>query len=237
MSTKESQLPRAFTYSGIREQARQKLHGNWTWSALLELVWAFVMGFGLFFVWLLKDTPGWQQGCYSVYEAFLVLTIGLWAAGKITFYRHVYRGEENHVMDMFSGFTKKNRFSLWLAGLSVEAYTLLWTCLLVVPGIIKSYSYALTEYLMIDDPTLTSQQAIHQSEHLMKGHKWELFVLDLTFLGWDILGLVSGGIGLLWVNAYHEESRYVFYRYIKESEYYMMSRPEIERMHGTGSQS
>lgn len=209
-------------YSDIRYQARQKLHGNWTWAALVTLVWAFVMGFSGFFFWLLQDYPAWMWACYGVYEIFLIMTVGLWLAGKISFYRGVYRKENPQVMDVFSGFTKKNRFSLWLAGISVEAYTLLWSCLLVVPGIIKSYSYALAEYLMLDDEHLTAQQAIYMSENLMKGHKWQLFVLDLSFIGWDILGCLSCGIGLLWVDAYHEESRYVFYRQLKESEYYMI---------------
>lgn len=209
-------------YSDIRYQARQNLHGNWTWAALLSLVWAFVMGFGAFFVWILQDYEVWQKSIYGVYEMFLVLTAGLWAAGKIAYHRHVYRREESHVMDMFSGFSMKNRFWIWLAGISVEAYTLLWSCLLVVPGIVKSYSYALTQYLLQDSRQLTSQQAIHMSENLMKGHKWNLFVLDLTFIGWDILGLLSGGIGLLWVEAYHDQARYVFYRKIKDSEYYMI---------------
>ncbi len=209
-------------YSDIRYEARKNLKTNWTWAVLVSLLWTVIFGFGSFFLWLLKDSPVWRSSCYGVYEAFLVLTIGLFFAGKYSYHRHLYRKEESHVMDVFSGFTMKNRFQLWLAGISIEAYLILWTCLFVVPGIVKSYSYALTEYLMLDDPTLTSQQAIHMSENLMKGHKWQLFVLDLTFLGWDILGLLSCGIGMLWVDAYHDQARYVFYRRIKESDYYMI---------------
>nr|WP_314639040.1 DUF975 family protein [uncultured Olsenella sp.] len=75
-----------------------------------------------------------------------------------------------------------------------ELYVFLWSLLLVVPGIVKSYEYRMIPYLLADDPKLTREEAFAQSKALMDGNKWKAFVLDLSFLGWDLLSLATLGI-------------------------------------------
>lgn len=78
--------------------------------------------------------------------------------------------------------------------LLMDIYTFLWTMLLIVPGIIKSYSYMLTPYILEDHPEMTPNEAITRSREMMDGNKMKAFVLDLSFLGWHILGAVTCGL-------------------------------------------
>ncbi len=74
-------------------------------------------------------------------------------------------------------------------------YIFLWTLLLIIPGIIKSYSYALTPYILVEHPEMSANEAIEESMRLMDGHKFDLFYLQLSFIGWAILSILSLGLG------------------------------------------
>lgn len=91
-------------------------------------------------------------------------------------------------------------------------YTILWTLLLVIPGIIKSYSYAMTIFCMKEDPQEANyNEAIERSMMIMEGNKMRLFLLDLSYLGWFILGLIPCGLGLFFVIPYWYAARMEFY--------------------------
>ena len=86
-----------------------------------------------------------------------------------------------------------------------DLFLILWSCLFVIPGIVKSYSYRLTPYILTDRPELEGTAAIDLSRKLMQGHKWKTFVLDLSFLGWSILSAFTAGLlGIFYVNPYRE---------------------------------
>ena len=109
-------------------------------------------------------------------------------------------------------------FSYWktaaLAKFFQNLSVLLWTLLLIVPGIIASYSYAMTEFILADDPDLTAKAAIEQSKQLMSGNRWRLFCLHFSFLGWEILCTLTLGIGYLWLRPYKRAAEAAFYREI-----------------------
>lgn len=93
-----------------------------------------------------------------------------------------------------------------------DLFIALWSVLFVIPGIIKMYSYRLTPYLIKDEPELSATETITRSRKLMKGHKWEAFVLDLSFIGWYILGALTMGIvHFFWTAPYHESAKAEFY--------------------------
>lgn len=94
-------------------------------------------------------------------------------------------------------------------------YIFLWTLLLVVPGIIKSYSYALTPYILVEHPEMSANEAIEESMRLMDGHKFDLFYLQLSFIGWAILSILSLGLGFFWLIPYQMTAQAAFYRDIK----------------------
>lgn len=99
--------------------------------------------------------------------------------------------------------------------LLVYLFTLLWMLLLIVPGIIKIFSYAMTPYVMRDNPDLPVRECIRRSQQMMNGHKAQLFCLSLSFIGWGLLACLTLGIGFLWLTPYTETSFAKFYDELK----------------------
>jgi uncharacterized membrane protein len=114
------------------------------------------------------------------------------------------------VGELFCGFTEKFFESL-LLGLMSGLFTYLWSLLFVVPGIIKSYSYSMAPYIMQDSIDKDWEECIDESKQLMDGHKWQAFCLDMSFLGWYLLGALAFGIGTFFVVPYHQTARANFY--------------------------
>jgi len=94
--------------------------------------------------------------------------------------------------------------------LVVGFFVFLWTLLLIIPGIIASYSYAMVPYLMAEFPDLSVMDALRESKRLMQGNKWRLFCMEISFIGWILLGSLAF-IGFLWVNPYMDAARAAFY--------------------------
>lgn len=93
-------------------------------------------------------------------------------------------------------------------------YILLWSLLLIIPGIIASFSYAMTEFILAEHPELTASEAIARSKEMMEGNRWRLFCLQFSFIGWQILCIFTLGIGNLWLNPYMQTATAAFYREI-----------------------
>ncbi|MEE1244378.1 MAG: DUF975 family protein [Acutalibacteraceae bacterium] len=91
-------------------------------------------------------------------------------------------------------------------------YILLWTLLFIIPGIIASYNYALTDYILAENPELTTKEALELSKKMMYGHRFRLFCLEFSFIGWAFLCVLSLGIGLIWLLPYTEVAKAAFYR-------------------------
>lgn len=89
----------------------------------------------------------------------------------------------------------------------------------IVGMIVMYFSYALTYYVMIENPEYSVSQAMKESKNLMKGHKLDLFLLWLSFIGWAILALLTFGIGFLWLSPYMSTTTAHFYRYISKGEF------------------
>ena len=120
--------------------------------------------------------------------------------------------------DLFSG------FSIWNTAIAVRflqtLYVVLWSLLLVIPGIIATYSYAMTDYILAEHPELTASEAIRQSKEMMSGRRWRLFCLHLSFIGWGLLCILTLGIGTLWLVPYMHASEAAFYREISGASRY-----------------
>lgn len=91
-------------------------------------------------------------------------------------------------------------------------YISLWSLLLIIPGIIKSLSYAMTPYILAENPGMRANDAITLSREMMDGYKADLFMLRLTFIGWNLLAILSLNIGFLWLNPYTRAADAAFYR-------------------------
>lgn len=114
------------------------------------------------------------------------------------------------ITDLFSEFDHfAEGFLLrFLTGL----YTVLWTLLFIIPGIIAAFSYAMAPFILLENPGMRPQEALKESKELMRGHKWELFCLSISFIGWSLLSLFTLGIGNFWLNPYMNASYAAFYR-------------------------
>lgn len=115
-------------------------------------------------------------------------------------------------------------FNFWktaaCARLLQGVYTLLWSLLFIIPGIIASYSYAMTSYILAENPELTASEAIECSKQMMSGNRWRLFCMQISFIGWEILSaLLTFGIGGLWITPYKQAATAAFYREISGTEF------------------
>jgi len=104
------------------------------------------------------------------------------------------------------------------ANLLQTLYVILWSLLLVIPGIIARYSYAMTNYILAENPELTASEAIAQSKQMMSGNRWRLFCLQFSFIGWDLLCGLTFGIGNLWLVPYKQTATAAFYREVSGTE-------------------
>lgn len=95
-------------------------------------------------------------------------------------------------------------------------FLFLWTLLFVIPGIIKSYSYSMTNYIMADDPSIGALDAITKSRKMMRGHKFSLFILDISFFFWYLLAAITFGIANIYIKPYIEATKANFYLQVKE---------------------
>lgn len=97
-----------------------------------------------------------------------------------------------------------------------DLFQWLWSLLFVIPGIIKSYSYRMVPYIVKDEPDLSAREVINRSREMMRGNKWGAFVMDLSFLGWYILGALTFGVlNVFWVDPYYQNSRAALYVKLK----------------------
>lgn len=132
--------------------------------------------------------------------------------GYAKFLLKQYDRKELQFSDLFSQF---ERFGTGFAQKFLRTlYTCLWALLLVIPGIVKGLSYAMTPFILEEHPEMTASEAIKASMKLMDGHKMDLFILGLTFIGWEILACLTMGIGFLFLNPYMNAAYAAFYRNI-----------------------
>lgn len=118
--------------------------------------------------------------------------------------------------EIFSGF-KGNYLNVVKIMFLMNLKILLWLFLFIVPGFIKAYEYSMIPYLLAENPNITTDEAFSLSKQMTTGQKMDLFVLDLSFLGWIILGLICCGIGILFVLPYPEATNAEVYLNLKES--------------------
>ena len=114
------------------------------------------------------------------------------------------------IADIFVGF-KEDAGSTIVLGLLKYIFICLWSILFVIPGIIASYAYSMSAFIQQDSPNKDWKYCIDESKKIMKGNKWKLFVLDLSFIGWYIVGALCFGVGVIFVMPYHKQARANFY--------------------------
>ena len=148
----------------------------------------------------------------SILAAIQFLIGGAVMLGYCRFKLHRLDGEEAKFSDLFSAFDQFIE-ALWMR-IRVFLQVFAWSLLLIIPGIVAAYRYALVPYLMADHPNMSVSEAFTVSKRLMKGRKGDLFLLHLSFIGWLIIGTLTLGIGNLVVFPYMQMAEAAFYRNI-----------------------
>ena len=185
--------------SELRAQAREALRGKWPMAAVAALIYSIVAG-GL-------SAIPFIGGLCSLF-------IGLPVAYGIAIVMFgVFKGKDVDFGVLFEGFQDYSR--IFVTKLLQGIYTALWSLLLVVPGVIKYYSYAMTDYILKEEPEMKNNAAIEKSMAMMENNKMKLFLLDLSFIGWALLAIVTFGIGFLFLQPYMQVSRAAFYEDLK----------------------
>lgn len=157
---------------------------------------------------------GLLYGAVSSTFVGLIIAGGPLAYGYYSYWLERVRWQRPDIGTLFKGFTEQFGTSI-AAWLLQGLFTVLWGLLFVVPGIIKGYSYALTMFILKDYPTLDALEAIDLSRDMMDGNKWRLFCLDLSFIGWRLLCVVTLGIASLYVAPYYQAAVAQFYETVK----------------------
>ncbi len=167
-------------------------------------------------------TPGQITGIFaaitSVGVVGILLKIFLFNPLKVGCYRFFNKNARDTSVTLSvikEGFGDYVRTLLTL--FLTDLFTFLWGLLFIIPGIIKAYSYRLVPYILRDEPDLPSMEVIRRSKELMRGNKWKAFVMDLSFIGWYLLSVLTAGLlNLFWTNPYRESACAVFYNDLKD---------------------
>lgn len=180
-------------------QAREALRGKWGPAVGATFLYLVLTG-------LISAIPhvGWIGGL--ILDGPLLLRFTL-------FFLSLSRGEEASLARLFEGF---QRFGgalityLWML-----LFIVLWSLLFIVPGIVAAFSYALTFFLLADNPQVSGREALRKSKALMYGNRGKLFCLFWRFFGWFLLGMITLGIGFLWILPYLQTTLTRFYDDVK----------------------
>ena len=203
--------------SELRAQARERLEGKWGTFVL--------MTFLMLVIQTILQIPGYigslleilspenvlaSLSFSNISNILSLLALPLSWGLTVSLLRN-HREESVDLENLFDGFRGGRYTRVFCAIFLVNLFTFLWALLLIIPGIMKAFSYALTPYIIMDEPELTARQAITRSCEIMEGRRWKLFCLYLSFIGWGILSLLTFGIVFLWLLPYMNASFAAFY--------------------------
>ena len=213
--------------SELRAKAKESLTGRYWYAVLVSLV-AGLLGALLESGAVnvnINTQLSEKLGQSSEIFALIFLVGGLALAGlsfaqlvlggvvQLGYARYLLKEHDREVTDIKELFTQFDRFGQGFLQLFLRnLFTFLWGLLLVVPGIIKSLSYAMTPFIMAEHPEMSAKEAISASCTAMNGHKWELFCLSFSFIGWQFLAALTFGIGSIFLNPYINAAYAAFYR-------------------------
>jgi uncharacterized membrane protein len=191
----------------FRQRAWGKLSGQWGTMALITLLYLIITG---------------ALGGATFAIAILIIG-GPLLMGMINSSLTVVRNNTVKVETLFSGFYNfVNAMVLYIINTVLVG---LWSLLLVIPGIVKWYSYSMSYYILADNPQMGANDARLKSMELMKGNKWRLFCLHFSFIGWFILCGITFGILTFWVMPYVHTATAEFYQNLVHKDVEYMAQP------------
>lgn len=207
------------TNQEYKNAALAALKGNWAPAVVATIVYlviALAISGGQSGVeMLLPSTPAVLGSVFGVGLLLSFLVLYPMEIGYANSTRVLYEDGDNKLTaNIFNIGFKNYLHNVWGYFLMM-VFVLLWSLLLFIPGIIMAFAYAMTPYILVENPEMKAIDAIRKSRSMMKGHKFDLFYLELSFIGWILLCILTLGIGLLWLVPYMETSIAAFYNDLK----------------------
>lgn len=166
-----------------------------------------------------------RKSYWSVFVAVLIVMVVSTASAPLAFILvgPMLVGQAYYLLDVSINENEGKNFELLIEGFKkslvnsivahilVGIFTFLWSLLFIIPGIIKFYAYSMTSFIIADEPDIDFMEAIRKSQEMMRGHKFRLFKLQLSFIGWFFLGALAFGVGLFFVYPYYQLAHANFY--------------------------
>jgi uncharacterized membrane protein len=177
----------------LKSSAKQVLGGTYWISFAVCLIFAALAGGG---------------AAAAIFISFPLL-VGL----KYFFIRTPY--DDTEFGNLFSSFQSGRYLSTVKTMFFMNLYVFLWSLLFVIPGVIKSYQYRMVPYIIAENPSLSTEQALDLSRRMTDGEKWDMFVLDFSFIGWYMLASLTFGIGFMFLLPYTEATQAQLYLALK----------------------
>ena len=185
--------------SQIRARAREILgnnlfSGSWLYPVLVVIIVAAI------------------SGALSATFVGPMIVSGLLSVASARYFIGRVRGniEPGQIESSIDGI-RNNVLGSLLTGILYNVFVAIGSIIFVIPGIIFSYSFSMAFYIINDHPEMTAMEALRESRRLMNGHKMQYFILNLSFIGWMLLGSLCFGVGTLWATAYMSTANAVFY--------------------------
>ncbi len=185
--------------SQIRARAREILgnnlfSGSWLYPVLVVIIVAAI------------------SGALSATFVGPMIVSGLLSVASARYFIGRVRGniEPGQIESSIDGI-RNNVLGSLLTGILYNVFVAIGSMIFVIPGIIFSYSFSMAFYIINDHPEMTAMEALRESRRLMNGHKMQYFILNLSFIGWMLLGSLCFGVGTLWATAYMSTANAVFY--------------------------
>lgn len=185
----------------LRERARRQLGGGIFKPSWLKLLGALVI------LGVIEGALGFTG--FGIIISMLITGPCMYATERICAKCAKNQGEVDY-NSLFVGFSE-NFTQTFLLGLLTTIFIFLWSLLLIIPGIIKSYSYGMSYFIQQEQDKKDWKYCFEESKRIMHGHKQQLFFLDLSFIGWYLLGAICLGVGVLFVMPYHQLARSNFF--------------------------
>ena len=195
-----------------RAHAREALQGRWGEAAIVSLI--------ILVTAVLISVPSIvAEWAGSLTTVLSVLVLPLQYAYYISLLERT-RGSEEELTRFTLQYAINQAYAntrFLVAGLFIMLLSIVAAVFTFgIGGIIVKYMYIMVPYLLHDYPELTPREAMKLSREMMSGQKWELFVLDLTFIGWGLLSILTAGLGMLFVEPYMSTARAIFYKDLKD---------------------
>lgn len=181
------------TRAQLKAAAKEQIKGNIGILFVIALITGLITGTGIGSILI----PG--------------LTLSL-----IAIYLNLANGQKASVGDMFCRMGALGKG--WWLNIITSFFISLWSALFVIPGIVKSFAYSMAPYVLAENPTMTAREALRVSKQITQGHKFEIFILQLSFFGWHLLGMITFGLAYIYIIPYMNATMANFYNSIKGAE-------------------